>query len=506
MAPAASQSTPAPRDHAAADVPAALRPWIERVATVPHTDAYPGVDELLAGFRALATRYPERVGERRIGTSTLGEPLPCFTVRADSATDRAGADETDRGSAARTADGEAPPHYVVVGGVHPNEPVGAVTALHLATALCEDDALREHFGGVWDIVPCIDPDGARLNEGWFHSPADKRLYGRHFYRPPGDRQVEWTFPFAYRDAYFDRVLPETFALMRLIDATRPRFLTTLHNCEAGGVYYYLNRPSPELYPLLEAIPTAAGIPLATGEPEAAHAPRYAPSVYGCIDMRDAYDYLDSLGADPADEIAGASSAAYAEPYGTFYFVTEVPHWSHPEADDETPVRERHADVIRERAEGFRATGEVLGRLLDTAAPQLTLPTPFLAAVRDFVPSLTKIADLETSRAEGLPDRPATVSERYACRHSVHCFRVRVGGMLLRALGAEITAGTASPEVRACHTELLEVYAVWEAEAAPVTGDPLPIATLAGVQYAALLAAADHSMPGGAPAPEPADRT
>lgn len=61
-------------------------------------------------------------------------------------------------------------------------------------------------------------------------------------------------------------------------------------------------------------------------------------MYGCIDMRDAYDYLDSLGADPAAEIAGASSAAYTEAYGTFYFATEVPHWAHPEADDDTPCR------------------------------------------------------------------------------------------------------------------------------------------------------------------------
>lgn len=487
MATATSQSTPAPRDPAAADVPAEKRPWLKRVATVPHTDAYPGVDELLAGFRALAARYPERVAERRIGTSSLGEPLPCFTVRGGSA------DED-----------ESLPHYVVVGGVHPNEPVGAVTTLHLATTLCEDEALREHFGGVWNIVPCIDPDGARLNEGWYHSPADKRLYGRHFYRPQGDKQVEWTFPFSYRDAYFDRVTPETFALMRLIDATRPRFLTTLHNCEAGGVYYYLNRPSPELYPLLEAIPGEAGIPLATGEPEAAHAPRYAPSIYGCIDMQDAYDYLDSLGADPAAEISGSSSAAYAEPYGTFYFVTEVPHWSHPEADDESPVRERYADVIQQRADAFRATGQVLSGLLETALPHLTIQSPFLGAARAFVPSLTKVADLESSRAEGLPDRPATVSERYACQHSVHSFRIRIGGMLLRALGAEITAGTASPEVRACHTELLGVYGAWEDEAGPVIGDPLPIAALAGVQYAALLAAADHSMPGQTPAPEPAD--
>ncbi|MFE2938930.1 M14 family zinc carboxypeptidase [Streptomyces sp. NPDC059255] len=480
MATATSQpSTPPTPSTPSAAAGGSAEEWIRRAATVPATDTYPGVDELLASFRALAARHPGLLTERRIGTSRLGEPLPCFTVTP-------GTERTED-------DATGPvPQFVVVGGVHPNEPVGAVTALHLATTLCEDAALRAHFGGAWHIVPCIDPDGARLNEGWFAAPADHRRYGRHFYRPAGDEQVEWTFPFAYRDAYFDRVLPETLALMRLLDATEPRFLTTLHNCEAGGVYYYVNRPAPELYGLLEAVPAAAGIPLATGEPEAPHTPRYAPSVYGVIDMRDAYDYLEGLGADPAAEISGASSAAYTEPYGTFYFAAEVPHWSHPDADDNTPVDESYAEVVRERADGLRATGELLGRVLETAGPELTIPTPFLRAVKDFVPSLTKLGALESTRADTLEERPATAAERYACRHSVHSFRLRFGGMLLRALRAELTAGTATPVVRRCHQELERARALWEDEAEPVIGTPIPIAVLAGIQYATLLAAADHA--------------
>ncbi|MFJ9421940.1 M14 family zinc carboxypeptidase [Streptomyces sp. NPDC101249] len=452
--------------------------WVRYAATVPPTDAYPGVDELLGSFRALAAAHPGLVAERRIGTSTLGEPLHCFTV-GDGPADGTGG-------------------YVVVGGVHPNEPVGAVTALRLATALCEDPALRAHFDGAWHIVPCVDPDGARLNEGWFAAPTDKRAYGRHFYRPAGREQVEWTFPFAYKDAWFDRVLPETLALMRLLDGVRPRFLTTLHNCEAGGVYYYMNRPAPELYDVLAAIPAAAGLPLATGEPEAAHVPLYAPAVYGCIDMRDAYDYLDGLGLDAAAKIAGASSAAYAERHGTFYFVTEVPHWSHPDADDDTLTDERYADVVRRRAGALAETGAFLGAVLDATTPDLTIASPFLRAVRDFVPSLPELAAMESARAETLPDRPATVAERYDCEASVHSFRVRFGGMLLRALGAELTAGTATPEVRRRHRELLTAYEEWERAAEPATGEPIGIATLAGVQYAALLAAADHARvrPGG----------
>ncbi|WP_406002803.1 M14 family zinc carboxypeptidase [Streptomyces sp. NBC_00829] len=450
--------------------------WTRSARTVPETHAYPGVDELLASFRTLATAHPRLVTERRIGTSRLGEPLHCFTVSDD----RPAADDPDSTS------------YVVVGGVHPNEPVGAVTALHLATTLCEDSSLRAHFGGAWHIVPCIDPDGARLNEGWFATPSDKNRYGRHFYRPAGEEQVEWTFPFAYKDAYFDRVLPETQALMRLLDETRPRFLTTLHNCETGGVYYYLNRPAPSLYGLLHDIPSSLGIPLSTGEPEAAHAPRYAPAVFGCIDMRDTYDYLERLGADPTEELAGASSAAYVERYGTFCFVTEVPHWTHPDSDDNSPTLESYRDVVLRRAEGMAQTSRYLNGILDAVGPHLSIRTPFLRAVRDFVPSLAQLAGVEQARAHSTEDRPATVAERYACNVTLHSCRIRYGGMLLRALDAELTAGTASPDVRTHHRELSRIYDTWEKEAEPVSGSPIPIATLAGIQYACLLAAADHS--------------
>ncbi|MFI1396034.1 M14 family zinc carboxypeptidase [Streptomyces sp. NPDC020681] len=467
-------------------------PWVSRATEVPDTDAYPGVDELLGAFRTLAATHPDLVAERRIGTSRLGEPLYCFSVGDPGAGGRGERDGHGR-------------NFVVVGGVHPNEPVGAVTALHLATALCQDGALRETFGAVWHIVPCIDPDGARLNEGWFATPFDKRAYGRHFYRPAFDQQVEWTFPFAYKDVWFDRVMPETLALMRLLDDVRPQFLTTLHNGELGGVYYYLNRPMPELYGTLHAIPASLGIPLDTGEPEAPHIPRYAPAVYGCIDMADAYEYLDGLGVDPAAEIAGTSSAAYAERHGTLYLVTEVPHWTHPDADDEALTSETYAEVVRRRGHRLRETGDVLSRILETAGPRLTIPSPFLRAARAFIPSLVNGADAEEARAETLTDgRRATVAERYGCDASVDSFRIRFGGILLRALEAEIGAGVAAPEVRRCHRELLAVRERWEAQAEATAGRPIPISTLAGIQYAAILATAATTIESeGAPA---ADRT
>ena len=52
--------------------------------------------------------------------------------------------------------------------------------------------MRESLGYTWYLVKCIDPDGTRLNEGWFKGPFSIENLARHYYRPPAYQQVAWT--------------------------------------------------------------------------------------------------------------------------------------------------------------------------------------------------------------------------------------------------------------------------------------------------------------------------
>ncbi|CAF1181647.1 unnamed protein product [Rotaria sordida] len=52
---------------------------------------------------------------------------------------------------------------------------------------------------IWHLILCIDPDGTRLNDGWFSGPFTIRNYARNFYRPSMGEQVEWTFPITYKN-------------------------------------------------------------------------------------------------------------------------------------------------------------------------------------------------------------------------------------------------------------------------------------------------------------------
>lgn len=435
----------------------------EALRQIPEFATIPKVDELNREFSGLADRAATPL--RRIGTSRLGEPLWALTV------------------------GTGPAHAVVFGGVHPNEPIGALTATHLARTLIDDADLRERLGYTWHIVPCIDPDGARLNEGWFDGPYTRGHYARHFYRPAPDEQVEWTFPFAYKNAYFDRMLPETVALMRLIDDTKPAFMCSLHNGEHGGVYYYVSRDTPGLYETLHAIAAGVELPLDTGEPEIPYVPRLAEAVFRMSRSEEAYDFAEAVGIDPVDRDTGASSMAYAEKYGTLSLVTEVPYWSHPDANDDGPASERYGDVLKMRAEGLDELVRVLGETLRVVEPELSARSPFLRASRAFIPGFERGARQDEYRA-GLPesDRPATRAERFGCLDVVHMFRLRYGGMLLRALDGELAIGNGTPLIREHRGSLSAVYDAWVAEAeAETSSEPIPLGKLAAVQYAAILA-------------------
>lgn len=434
--------------------------------------AFATVDALTAGIQELAAEFPAHTGIRRIGTSGLGDPIQALTVGRDdgSATTR---------------------HAVVFGLPHPNEPIGGLTALHLARRLCADDALRERLGLVWHIVPCIDPDGTRLNENWFAGPFTRTHYAQHFYRPAGNEQVEWTFPLAYKSAYFDRVPPETQGLIRLLDDTRPDLMVSLHNSETGGVYYYLSSDLPELYPALQAIPERLGLSLHRGEPESPVIERRADGIFAEMRSDRSYDYRVSRGQDVSVTSAGASSAEYAGRYGTTTLICELPYWTDETAGDDTPTGTGYPETLRAEAAGIREFAELTWSVLDTVLPEMASNSPFLRASKAFIPGMRTLPDtLEQRAAEPDSDRPATVAEVASCAEVVHSFRLRFGGMLLRALDGELGIGNGTPVIREQRRRLDEAYQQWCVEAERATpGEALPIRTLVATQYGAILATA-----------------
>ncbi|MEV8638540.1 M14 family zinc carboxypeptidase [Streptosporangium sp. NPDC051023] len=107
----------------------------EHMSRVPDYTAFPTVDQMHAELDELAAAHPDLVRLRRIGTSRLGEPLRVVTI------------------------GSGPRDAVIIGGPHPNEPIGSLTVSALMRQLVEDTWLREEFGFRRHLIPCVDPGG-----------------------------------------------------------------------------------------------------------------------------------------------------------------------------------------------------------------------------------------------------------------------------------------------------------------------------------------------------------
>lgn len=452
---------------------------LARAAAVEDLSGYPPVDKLLHMLEDLRQAHPDLIAVQRIGTSRLGEPIPVYTISS--------ADAEPRSKRLRG---------LVVGGVHPNEPIGSWTLLHLMRQLCIDSELREYLNTEWHIVPCADPDAMRLNEEWFANAGDPETYFRNFYRPAGNEQVEWTFPFSYKSAYFDAMLPETQALQRAIDRARPDFYVPLHNAESGGAYYYLSKPVDQLYTLLHDLPERLEIPLHLGEPESAHFNILSPAIFEMGTLEDAYDWTEGLGLDPAPPgLAGDASTSYAlKNYGTLSLIAELPIWKHLGADNTSETDQNYAELLRQAGEGLADSGALLNGMLKDSESQLTLDTPFLRAARSFLPGMQRAADAQLRRAQQPEnDRLATVAEITSPMSVVWMFRLRFGGMFLRALQAEVTAGTASPEIRHMAVSLDQIWSRWLKDKTDEhdTAAEIPVSQVVGLQYGAVLGLAAH---------------
>ena len=281
--------------------------FTELLQNVPDYKEFLTVNELDASSRRLAVQYPDVVSLFEIGKTRAGHPLLCLKI----------------GSGSKNA--------LMFGCPHPNEPIGTMMLEYFSENLAKSKALRDELDYTWYIVKAWDADGLRLNENWLKGPYTLYNYSRNFFRPAGFQQVDWTFPVDYKELHFHDSIPETRAMMALIDQIKPSFIYSLHNAGFGGVYWYMSTPLPELYEGLYKSAHKANVPLNLGEPETPYCVAYAPAVYQSLEIEQEYDYMEKY-APPGTDIAatfkvGNCSESYARTrYGSVTLLTELPYF------------------------------------------------------------------------------------------------------------------------------------------------------------------------------------
>ena len=437
------------------------------VEEVPNYKVFHTVDELDASSEKLARKYPDKVKLFRIGKSRNNETINALKI----------------GKGKKTA--------LLFGFPHPNEPIGSMMLEYLSSRLVEDKTL-DKLDYTWYIVKCADPDGAKLNEGWFKGPFTPLNYTLNYYRPPGYQQIEWTFQIKYKTLVWDKPIPETKALMKLMEDIKPQFMYSLHNSGFGGVYYYVSSPCKPLYAKFQALPKKEKLPLHLGEPEAPYMKKLAEAIFDMSTSVEAYDFLKKHSKkDPAEIINfGTSSDDYARRVaGSFTLVCEMPYYEDPRIGDTS-----ESDVVRRDAVlySLKVAEERYAFVKKTYLPLKNSvrnrreKRPFIDAIEDSLKRFPDSIAAQKHWAETDPKlkRKATVAEKFDSYVLSLFYNMLSLGMLYRCVK---NTGNDKAEERT----LQRIHVVNDDLEKQLSYKVIPIRSLVRVQLGSALATAEY---------------
>ncbi|WP_067840590.1 M14 family zinc carboxypeptidase [Nocardia lijiangensis] len=434
----------------------------EIIGSVPPISAFPTAEEMNTFVDRLAVDHPGRVLVTEIGRSRSGQTIRNVRI------------------------GSGPRPILVLGSPHSNEPIGLATTRHLLSRLAADESLTSSLEATWNFVPLVDPDATRLGEGWFGGPFTRTTVARHFYRPPSDLQAEWTFPMNWRGTAIGRPLPETQALMTLIDATRPALVASLHNADFSGGFAYVSGGDSDYWNSLTRHITGNGLPLYRGEPDAPGAELLAEGIFRMPSFDQMCGAIAAGGEDPLS-LSGGSSGHYAGQYGGAYLVSELPLWTDPRLADHTGSEMSVAELNAACAASAQEIADTATDVLARMGGLLSRTSPFHALVEASIPAARATA--AAKRAARAPDRKATRSEVATDLYGWSAMlRLRMAGPLARLLREEATR-TGSPELHAESVRFDAVFDRWCAEIErDAPGELVPPNRLVAIQASSVITA------------------
>jgi len=434
------------------------------LGSIPAIDRFLTVDELDASSNDLAIKNPDIVRSVEIGQSTDGHPIRMLRI------------------------GNGEEQLLFFACPHPNEPIGAMALEVLAKLLIEREELRG-TKYTWNLIKCIDPDGTKLNEGWFSGPFTVTNYASNFFRPGSTAQAEWAFPVTYKTYSFLRPINETKALMTAITGLRPRFIYSLHNAGMGGGYFYLTPHRPELDDALRKLVTDRGIPLSLGEPEMPWGVKLSPAIYKTPTMRDQYEFMaKQTGKDPAAMLkTGEGSYGFAmDICNPAHLMCEVPYFFDARTADTTQANGTRREAIIEGLNRTQPMIELLSATMEQVREKLTVRNRLREASLEIAPMLEQSLAMKRKWATDSPglDTPATVAQVFDSTIAFRFYRLLFVGMAKRTLEVQL-ADSADSEIRDALERIRESFGKWTQELeSELNYHAIPIADLVQIQLGA----------------------
>lgn len=270
---------------------------------------------------------------------------------------------------------------------HPNEPIGTLLIDFLVEYFGKHPSILEETEYTWYFVYNADPEGARLNEGWFKKPFSLMNYFTDFYRPPAHRMIDWTFPINYKDSSWDKPMEETRALMHLIDTINPDVMYPLHNAGFEAAWFTsTKRLSHEYYTRIRKVYGTLGIPLHIGEPEEPFMKEIEKSFFHDISFAGYYEHTKKIGEDTKKLIHGDNSTGYLlrKNQNALVIKAELPYFITPALQNTALSHETRRDIWLRYLDAVDRNRAIISPYVQKAAHILKEPDPYFYLARDYL--------------------------------------------------------------------------------------------------------------------------
>ncbi|MDO9538283.1 MAG: hypothetical protein Q7J68_08190 [Thermoplasmata archaeon] len=294
------------------------------------------------------------VESRVIGNSRFGEPITALEI------------------------GDGPMTAVMIGVPHSDEPIGSLGATFFARWLATHPE-HNNLGWRWVIIPVLERDGMRLNEGWFNNHHTYSAMVKSYFREPTEDQYEWTFPIEYMDYEWNKSRPETLAITTLLEKERPELLFGMHHCGFYDAYYYLSEDLPVVYPDMRKLSRELRIPMSDSSPDVPFGQSFEPGIYKMYGLREYIDYYTKTNPEYLTTLkrGACSDEWYRQEIGGFSFNCEVPMFRSPGIHEKTQSDQSYRTIVKSRFERRRGMVNYSSKFFNKLKPHAALADDFL---------------------------------------------------------------------------------------------------------------------------------
>lgn len=387
---------------------------------IPEYKEFMTVAELDASSRKLARDF-EDVVLKEIGKSREGRIIYCLKI------------------------GEGEKNALFYAFPHPNEPIGSISLEFLSCFLAKNPEFTKETGYTWYLIKAIDIDGAILNEGWFKGNFNPLKYAKNFYRPAPFEQVDWTFPVKYKKLQFNSPLPETRALMELMNNIKPTFTYSFHNSSFGGVYFYISREIGSLCDDLVNFVTEENLPLHLGEAEMSYIKKFQDGFFQPTGVQEMYDSLEAEGVENPQQVikCGTSSFDYLKHISdkeSFSFTCEIPYFYDKTIGDASLSDYERRDLRLESLEYIKEIYTHSKKIFRSIRKHSKKNTRIYKAIEDYLWRRGSVISLQIHEAKtsSFYDGKATVAQAFDLNVSKPWYDLLNASMVTRLCDEALT--------------------------------------------------------------------